>query len=50
VTKTTTVGPDGTSKTEVQEKIEDNGRSISDKRYMDDGSNNSKRFLVFCNF
>jgi curved DNA-binding protein CbpA len=35
VTKVTTTNPDGTQHTEVHEKVEDGGRSISDNRYVD---------------
>lgn len=38
VTKTTVTNPDGTSTTEVHEKIEDGGRSIADNRYSGNGN------------
>jgi curved DNA-binding protein CbpA len=39
VTKVTTTNSDGTSHTEVHEKVEDGGRSISDNRYVDNRNN-----------
>jgi DnaJ family protein B protein 6 len=37
VTQTTITNPDGTSHTEVQESVQDNGREVSNNRYIDNG-------------
>jgi len=39
VTKTTVTNPDGTSHTEVQEKVKEDGRTLKDNKYVDNGQN-----------
>ena len=37
VTKTTITNPDGTSHTEVHENVQDDGRTLKNERYVDNG-------------
>ncbi len=39
VTKKTVTNPDGTTRTECHENVQNNGRVLKDNRYVDEGGN-----------